>query len=499
MVKSYIQFINESNEEKKVIYSPKNMIEEICISMVLLNNEFLDNILDRGLKARYSENSQVFLTDLKNLLLSKNRFKLGRIFEGDCIEDQDISKINQIFDSIEFDIEKDWDKLSGSRTTARAIIDKLDPEQKLYSERIKNIYWLGPNKDEQYGEDIIIEDVDGKQYSLYLNKSLTLSKSGSFNTFADEFIGIGIEQMFSPDYQRRWDKLVQEWIRITYESSHKNIQKHIEKFIDVKRIGSIGYFNYFDIRHRDPQFKYLGEYVEELDKNILKFSDLLNGIWKDRDAHFLDSERALRDWTESKIIILNSKILEHLFTTFLIQNKSDEIEKQDDGFKKALGSVKMKLIKVLVEKMGCLERDVFYIGKKGTQFHKMPSRTTFREMYDQMDILFDYHVKFQYNDDEEEKNDFNMKLKLNHQDEELLAMDIIVKFSSGEFSNKLTAKYKFDIPENFNYKLSQIGEMREEGPEEEYGPDEYMDEPTTQAPTEPIGEEPSEDYQDTEL
>ncbi len=106
MVKSYIQFINESNEEKKVIYSPKNMIEEICISMVLLNNEFLDNILDRGLKARYSENSQVFLTDLKNLLLSKNRFKLGRIFEGDCIEDQDISKINQIFDSIEFDIEK---------------------------------------------------------------------------------------------------------------------------------------------------------------------------------------------------------------------------------------------------------------------------------------------------------------------------------------------------------------------------------------------------------
>ena len=37
-------------------YSSKNLISEICVSMVLLNNEFLDNILDRGLKARYSEN-----------------------------------------------------------------------------------------------------------------------------------------------------------------------------------------------------------------------------------------------------------------------------------------------------------------------------------------------------------------------------------------------------------------------------------------------------------
>ena len=54
-------------------YSNKNLISELCISMVLLNNEFLDNILDRGLKARYSENSQIFLTDLKNLLLAKNR------------------------------------------------------------------------------------------------------------------------------------------------------------------------------------------------------------------------------------------------------------------------------------------------------------------------------------------------------------------------------------------------------------------------------------------
>ena len=53
--------------------------------MVLLNNDFLDNILDRGLKARYSENSQIFLTDLKNLLLAKNRLNLGNFVDGKCV------------------------------------------------------------------------------------------------------------------------------------------------------------------------------------------------------------------------------------------------------------------------------------------------------------------------------------------------------------------------------------------------------------------------------
>jgi hypothetical protein len=71
--------------------------------MVLLNNEFLDNILDRGLKARYSESSEIFITDLKNLLLAKNRLNLGR-FEGDvCVEDNEISKANSVFDSVDFE------------------------------------------------------------------------------------------------------------------------------------------------------------------------------------------------------------------------------------------------------------------------------------------------------------------------------------------------------------------------------------------------------------
>ena len=98
------KLFKEARQEK---VSYKNLVSEICTAMVLLNNEFLDNILDRGLKARYSENSEIFITDLKNLLLAKNRLNLGR-FEGDtCVADGEISKANSVFETIEFDIEKD--------------------------------------------------------------------------------------------------------------------------------------------------------------------------------------------------------------------------------------------------------------------------------------------------------------------------------------------------------------------------------------------------------
>src|ERR1022692_3728855 len=87
-------------ESKSDTYSNKNIVFEICVSMILLNNEFLDPLLDKGQSARYQENSHVFLTDLKNMLLAKNRLKLGKFIEGDkCVEDEEVSKINGLFDS----------------------------------------------------------------------------------------------------------------------------------------------------------------------------------------------------------------------------------------------------------------------------------------------------------------------------------------------------------------------------------------------------------------
>jgi hypothetical protein len=111
--------------------------------------------------------------------------------------------------------------------------------------------------------------------------------------------------------------------------------------------------------------------------------------------------------------------------------------------------------------MGCLERPVYFLGKNGDIFNLVPSREFFRQNYDNLNIKFDYHVNFEVNE-EEEMNDFLIKIKLELDDETLIDMFIAVKFSGGEMSGKLSAKYKFDIADNFNYLISKKQSSQEE-------------------------------------
>ena len=436
-------------------YSSKNLIQEICISMILLNNDFLDNILDRGLKARYSEDSSIFLTDLKNLLIAKNRLYLGKFVGEKCEEDDEVSKMTNLFEGLEFQIDKDWNKLSDSRVTARNIIDKILSDEKLTPERIRKIYWLGPNKDKEHNEDIVIELNDGKQLSVFLNKNLSSQKTSAFSTFGDDLIGNDMEKLYSDEYLPRWNKLVQEWVRIIYENANKPIQRHIEKFIDPRRIDTMGYFEYFDIKHSDTRYKHLGEFIEEFDKNILKFSDLCDEIWKNKDNCFIDAERITKEWIEVKIVILNSKILENLLTKSIKVNFSDDFSKKENGLKLSEGTVKMKLFKTLVEKMGCLERSQYLFSNNGNNFYVIPQRSFFRKYYDDINLYFDYHVKFHYNEEEEELNDFQIKINLELDNEELTNMVIFIKPTGGEMSSKLSAKYKFDFNDKFNLLINK--------------------------------------------
>jgi hypothetical protein len=449
-IKDYSIFLESKKE-----YSTKTIISEICVSMILLNNDFLDNILDRGLKARYSENSEVFITDLKNLVLSKNRLNLGKYIDGRFMIDDELAKVNGIFESLSFDMEKDWKILVDARITARSIIDKLVPDRKLESTIITNIYWTSPNKNENINEDIVVELTDGKQYSIYLNKNLSTIKTASFNKLAEDLIGNDIDLLFSDKYVPHWDKMTQQWIRILYENSSKNIQSHIEKFIDYNRIDSISYFDYFDIKHSDDNYKHLGEYMKEFNRNILKFSDLLSEIWKNGDSCFSDFEEVKNKWYETKIVLLNSKILENLLTTSLKSNNLEDIKVVDDGYKQAFQKIKMKFFKNIVDKLGIIERDVFYVDNKGINVTYLPKRNFFRDNYDSFDIMFDYHVKFNIDKAEQENNDFNIRVMLNLDGEHLLDMIIVVKFSGGEMSGKLNAKYKFELAKNFNYLLSK--------------------------------------------
>ena len=181
LIKRY-SMLNEAKGE--YVYQPTHLVHELCAAMILLNNTFLDNILDRGLRARYQDNTDVFLNDLKHLLTGNNRLHLGKFANNRCEEDKDYGNVNKLFEKLTFTIDDDWHILVDARNAARNIIDKLIPGDKLREEMIAAIYWIGPNKTEEFEEDIVVELQDGRQFSFFLNKNVTLYKTAAFNKFA---------------------------------------------------------------------------------------------------------------------------------------------------------------------------------------------------------------------------------------------------------------------------------------------------------------------------
>jgi len=439
--------INEAKDE--AVYRPTNLVHELCTALVLLNNNFLDNILDRGLRARYSDNTDVFLNDLKTILTGKGRLHLGKFINNRCNKDTEYGNLNKLFDSLEFKIDDDWHMLVDARIAARNIMDKMIPGDKLREEMIEAIYWIGPNRDEEYQEDIVIELNDGRQFSFFLNKNVTLYKTAAFNKFADELIGNDFENMFGPQYIAKWNQLAKRWVQIVYENAHKNIQFHIEKFIDPQKINNLTYFEYFDLEHKDPRFKNLGEYIKELDGNFLKFSDLMAAIWKQREKCFSDEDKVFNEWMEEKVVVLNSRILEHLLTESLTKRAIGDIKRLEDGFKMASGRVKMKLVKTIVQKLGCRNRNQFYLGNNGNIFTLVPTVRFFREGYEKIDVLFDYHVELTVKE-EERKNDFQIRIILKLDDKELMNCEVGVNFGRKEMSGHLSCRYKFGFATDFN-------------------------------------------------
>ena len=83
----------------------------------------------------------------------------------------------------------------------------------------------------------------------------------------------------------------------------------------------------------------------------------------------------------------------------------------------------------------------------------VPSRDFFRKYYDEINLKFDYHVNFEVSE-EEENNDFRVKISLELEEEKLIDMTIFIKFSGSELSGKLSAKYKYELADNFNYLIA---------------------------------------------
>ncbi|HNZ66327.1 MAG TPA: BatA domain-containing protein [Planctomycetota bacterium] len=90
----------------------------------------ITNVIDHPIW-RYFHDNKKLMEDLKNLILSKNRLNLGKWNGEKFVKDEDLGKINAIFQGVEFSIDEDINKLINSRVCARNIIDKLLSDEKL--------------------------------------------------------------------------------------------------------------------------------------------------------------------------------------------------------------------------------------------------------------------------------------------------------------------------------------------------------------------------------
>ena len=111
-------------------------------------------------------------------------------------------------------------------------------------------------------------------------------------------------------------------------------------------------------------------------------------IYKNPDLCFDNPEEVLNEWNEKKIFILNSKILEHLFTeTFKKLIGDEEVSRDDDNYTSATGDMKERLMKVFLDLLNVEERELNYFYSD--KYYKVPARSFFRNNYDNFRIKYD--------------------------------------------------------------------------------------------------------------
>ena len=157
------------------------------------------------------------------------------------------------------------------------------------------------------------------------------------------------------------------------------------------------------------------------------------------------------------IPLLNSKIIEHLYTESF--RELSEGDSEDGRYMNAGDDMKMRLLKLFVEMLNIGERDVYYFGNSGNEFNKLPGRQFFRDMYDKIDVKYDYHVDLTDIElDEDKEGDFTIRYDLDG--EPLARLNLINSWSGGEMSGNLNVKMNLDLNKEFNV-LIDIDDVNE--------------------------------------
>ena len=439
--------INEASNNNKP-KSNTSLVTDLCVSMLLINPDFLNNILDHGKYTRYTENNSVFMNDLKSMLLAKNRLKLGILKAGKYIEEDNIGKINSYFNeySKDFDIKKDFNKLSKARDIARNISDKILMDEKMTENMIRSVYWIAPNKGSSEKEDIVIELNNGIQYPIVLNSRIATSKTKSFNTILDTLIGQRGDRLFHDNYLNRWDKLTKEWFKLIYDNTSTKYKLMIEQFIDPSRADSLTFFDFQQIEIKDPEFKILGKHFPELGKNYKDLTTLLSDIWKNRKGSIIKYEEVQKQWVSIKTEILNSGIIEDILITNFRDMMGDSKEMNGE-FVISSGTLKSRMLKLIVDIIGVENQKVYFVSKN--DIYHIPPKQWFRDNYSDIQIEYDYHQKLT------KESDYQFKMKISIGDDLLLSMTLATGFIGNEMSGKLNSKIFIDFDTDFNRKITK--------------------------------------------
>lgn len=426
-------FENYNSQDKILISNHKRALFEILVGICIINPDFLTKILEGGYKHRYTLDNKSFLLDVKNILLNNNtKFKLGKYVPDldEYTKDDEISKIKYVFtDDVEFDIEKNWNKLVNADKLAKSIREELNIID------LDKIYWTGLDLLSEGSENLVVK-TENEFYKICIKNIFNTTITKSADVLLSDLFNKEID-LYSEEYMDNWDIISNKYINLVYKYSTIEHQKLILEWLHVKDIKDIDYKEYNNIRHSGEFTQKLGKHVIEFEKNIIYLKNLIKEIY-----NTIDNEEFKKEWEDVKSEFLNSRIIEHMFITELKEIGNDSLYYNIDGetYKSTSGQFKTCIANLILNKILATEGDIYFFSENGKKHTYIPSDKSIIED-DNIIVLYKYHTNL------EEYKIFTLDIFVGKNEE-----GIIKKMFNGvieidwfnEMQNKLKSKIKFD-------------------------------------------------------
>jgi hypothetical protein len=417
----------------------QEFIKNLIIPIFILDDNITKKLFEGGKQVKYNYNNGVFLNEIKNYIFTSKKLKLGIKQKDRVVEENNPGKINEFFEETikQFDISKNWSYLTKSKNISENIKSNLS-EDKLNSHRIKNIYFLGPNKTQDDDIDFAIELQNGSEFFISINRNPDKKRVKSLNNLFDLLVGGNTQKIFSSKYKDSWDKLSREWFQLIYDNTHQEYKDFIKNFINPDMSFSLTWTSYLKLDIQKKENKILGKYFPLLNKNFKKLSVLLSYLYK-RPKAFENYSELKNNWNFIKDHILFNEIIEDYLISSVREIKDKKIQKNSDGFYRAEGLLKDRFIRLLIYTI-----DLKSISKydfSSSDFKFIPSKESVRNNYNNIDILFNFHKSKKIDDKQ-----INIRFLL--KERPIFDIDIEIIFTGGEMGKKLGANIDTKVHNN---------------------------------------------------